>query len=40
MEHFSNEILQNIMKYLTNEQLKKSCLIVNKQWNQCAVKGH
>ena len=27
------------MKYLTNQQLKQSCLTVNKQWNQCALKG-
>ena len=33
---FSNEILETIFKYLTNEQLKQSCLTVNQQWNQCA----
>jgi len=27
------------MKYLTDQQLKQSCLTVNKQWNQCALKG-
>jgi hypothetical protein len=27
------------MKYLTDQQIKQSCLIVNKQWNQCALKG-
>src|SRR5438128_2692948 len=39
INNLSNEILQNVMKYLTNQQLKQSCLRVNKQWNQCALQG-
>jgi hypothetical protein len=39
INNLSDEILQTIMKYLTNQQLKKSCFVVNKQWNQCAAKG-
>ncbi|CAF0803646.1 unnamed protein product [Rotaria sordida] len=34
----SDHTLQYIMKYLNDRQLKQSCLIVNKQWNQCALK--
>ena len=39
INNLSNDNLQNIMKYLTDRQLKQSCLRVNKQWNQCASKG-
>ncbi|CAF4721521.1 unnamed protein product, partial [Rotaria magnacalcarata] len=35
----SSDILQYIMKHLTDRQLKQSCLRVNKQWNQCASKA-
>ncbi|CAF1504786.1 unnamed protein product [Adineta steineri] len=38
INNLSNNILQSIMKYLTDRQLKQSCLRVNKQWNQCALK--
>jgi hypothetical protein len=39
INNLSNEILEYIMKYLNDRQLKQSCLKVNKQWNQCASKG-
>lgn len=39
INNLPNGILEYIMKYLSNQQLKESCLTVNKQWNQCAAKG-
>jgi hypothetical protein len=39
INNLSNNILEYIMKYLTDQQLKQSCLRVNKQWNKCASKG-
>lgn len=36
---FSNEIFENIFRHLTDDQIKKSCLTVNRQWNTCASKG-
>ncbi|CAF5122231.1 unnamed protein product [Rotaria sp. Silwood1] len=38
INNLSNNTLQFIMKYLNDRQLKQSCLRVNKQWNQCALK--
>lgn len=39
INNLSSDILEYIMKYLTDQQLKESCLTINKQWNQCALKG-
>lgn len=39
INHLSKEILEHVMKYLSSDQLRQSCLRVNKQWNLCATKG-
>ena len=36
---FSEGILENILQHLTDRQIKQSCLTLNKQWRQCALKG-
>ncbi|CAF1471297.1 unnamed protein product [Rotaria magnacalcarata] len=38
IDSLPNNILQFIMNYLPDRQIKQSCLRVNKQWNQCASK--
>jgi len=38
MNYFSDEIFEHIFHYLTDEQIHRSCLTVNKQWNHCASK--
>ncbi|CAF4643308.1 unnamed protein product, partial [Rotaria sp. Silwood2] len=38
INNLSNNNLEYIMKYLNDRQLKQSCITVNKQWNQCALK--
>ncbi|CAF4162802.1 unnamed protein product, partial [Rotaria socialis] len=38
IDSLPHNILQFIMNYLPDRQIKQSCLRVNKQWNQCASK--
>ena len=39
INNLPNQTLEHIMKYLSNQQIKQSCLTLNKQWNKCASKG-